>query len=224
MKILVIDDDPRVLKNVSRVLQEDYMVETVRSAAEAELFVYDNHYDLILMDLALPDMDGEDLCSILKSRLPQVPVIVVTSRDSIADKTCAFEKGADDYIVKPFQNRELKLRIKALLRRFAVPSLVIPNELALGNIRLDRAKRLAYSRNSPVVLRKKEIMLLEFLILNKGRVVTRGEMMEHVWDNTVNPLSNTVDVHVKRLRDKFKDANNNEFIRTVHGIGYFVEG
>lgn len=221
MRLLIIDQDPRSSKNLSRILADDYVVDATNTGEKGEHLAYANNYDAILMELVLPDIDGEELCTLIKSRLKSTPVIIVTKLSTIADKERAFDSGADDYIVKPVNSRELKARLKASIRKLPrVESLKI---LSVRELSLDLNRRLVMYKTHRIDLRKKEMQLLEFLMINTGRVVTRIEILENVWDMNTNPFTNTVEVHLKRLRDKIEKPYNESFISTVHGIGYIME-
>lgn len=225
MKALVIDSDPRSTRYYERILKGDYIIDFADNAESAENLAYDSQYDIFITELVLPDMDGEDLCSILKSRFKKTPVLVVSSKNSLDDKDLAFEKGADDFLSKPISGRELKARIKALLRRYSnnFEEDLFDKVIDLGFIKVDRHRRQAVCNGKQVYLRRKEYHLLEYLAVNRDRVLTRGEILESVWDANVSMFTNTVDVHIKRLRDKIEKPFGISFIQTIHGIGYLVE-
>ncbi len=221
MKILVIDQDPRTRRRLKRVLENDYIVDFAQTASEGELLAYSNAYDLILLDLYLPDVNGDDFCAVLKSRLKDVPIIMISTKTTIADKENALNKGADDFIEKPFNSRELRARIKAVSRRRGKPT---RNPiLSVRNLKYNVDKRLVTYKGKRLKLRRKELQLLEFLLINKGIVVTRSEILENVWDMNINPFTNTVEVHIKRLRDKIEKPFNEKYIETIHGIGYIID-
>jgi len=221
MKILIVDDDSRVRKLLSKLLKDEFIIDCASNATEAEMLAYSTPYDTILVDLTLPDMDGNELCSLIKTRLPSVPVIAMSDNLSISDKKRVFDNGVDDLLIKPFSVRELKMRIKAVARRFKkIASTPI---LSVGNLKLNLDNKRVFIDENRVNLRRKELQLLEFLLNNRGRVVGRGEILESVWDRNVNPFTNTVEVHMKRLRDKLKKANGKDYIETVYGLGYMIE-
>ncbi len=223
MKALVIDDDPRIVRRLQRILKDEYVVDIAQSASAGEKLAYNSHYDIILLDLMLPDMDGLDLCSVLKTNTKDIPIMIISDKNSIADIDRAFDKGADDYLMKPLNVRELKARMKALLRRVARSEDLYSKTLTLRNLMFDRSRKALFYNEKRVALRKKEMQLIEFLMVNKGRVLTRGEILEHVWDADISVFTNTVDVHMKRLRDKIEKPFNEKYIETVHGLGYIIE-
>lgn len=221
MKILLVDDDSRIRALLKQMLKDEFIIDIASSGEEAENLAYNSHYDAIILDLVLPDIQGDDLCALIKARIKNIPVIIISGKSSILDKDRAFEKGADDYLVKPFGSRELKARIKAVTRRGQIDT--NNNKLELRDLKFDINKKLAVYKDQRINLRKKEMQLLEFLLSNKGRVITRNEILENVWDMNANPFTNTVDVHIKRLRDKIEKRYKERYIQTVHGLGYLVE-
>jgi two-component system OmpR family response regulator len=184
--------------------------------------VFASHYDLLIMDIVMPDMDGDVFINLIRSYVGEIPIIVISNKNTVSDKDFAFQKGADDYLVKPVNNIELKARIKALLRRAPINREFLP-VLSLRKLFLDRNKKMAYYEEQRLRLRKKEMQLLEFFLVNKGRVLTRMEILENVWEADASPFTNTVEVHLKRLRDKIEKPFGEQFIQTIHGIGYLME-
>ena len=221
MKILIVDDDSRIRKLLSKLLKDEFVVDCASNAEEAEMLAYSTPYNVIIVDLILPDMDGEELCSLMKARLPNVPIIAMSEKNSVSDKKKVFDNGVDDYLVKPFSSRELKMRIKAVARRIRDNS--YPSILSAGNLKLNLDTKRVSINGKRVLLRRKELQLLEYILLNRGRVVSRGEILESVWDRNINPFTNTVEVHIKRLRDKLRAFEDVDYIETVYGMGYLIE-
>ena len=222
MKILLVDQDPRVQNNLKRVLSDEFVLDVSSCARDAEEMLFGSHYDLLIMDIVIPDMDGDAFINVIRSYVGDIPIIVISSRSTVSDKDFAFQKGADDYIVKPINTVELRARIKALLRRAPVNREFL-SKLKLRELLLDRNKKMAFYKDQRLILRKKEMQLLEFFLLNKGRVLTRIEILENVWDASASPFTNTVEVHLKRLRDKIEKPFDEQYIQTIHGIGYLME-
>lgn len=222
MKILVLDPDPRIRKNLEKILADEFVIDTASCARDAEELFSSSVYDLLLMDLILPDIDGEHFINLIRAEYKNLPVIVISNKSHVSDKNIAFDHGADDYIVKPINNLELRSRIKAQIRRknrFEEKS----EDLRIRDLLYDRNKRMAFYKDKRLTLRKKELMLLEFLLINRGRVVTRMEILENVWDASASPFTNTVEVHLKRLRDKIEKPFSEKYIETIHGLGYVLE-
>jgi DNA-binding response OmpR family regulator len=224
MKVLLVDSDPRSARLIARLLKDEYVIDTVESAERAEFLAYNNHYDIILLELYLPDMDGEDLCSLLKMRLKDVPILVISSKSAVSEKNNVFARGADDFLMKPVSGQELKARMNALLRRYENRSNGYEvRTVKLRDLKLDRDRRMVFYKKERICTRKKEFQLLEFLMINRGRVITRGELLENVWDMNVSLFTNTVDVHIKRLRDKLEKPYGESYLQTVHGVGYICD-
>lgn len=223
MKILVIDDDQKILKSFKRSLSDEFVIDVASNGQEAEYLAYNNYYEVIILDLILPDVDGEDLARIFKKRIPDVPIIAVTGKHAVSDKQFAFDNGVDDYIVKPVSIRELKSRLKALIRRRPESISKVSENIQIRKLKFDRVKKMVFYDGVWVRLRKKEMQLLEFLMVNKHRVISRDDILENVWDSDTDPFTNTVDVHIKRLRLKIEDPFKEKFIHTIHGLGYIFQ-
>jgi len=224
MRILVVEDDPRMASLLSRALRESgYAVDVVGDGDAAVDQAASGSYDLMILDILLPGRDGFGVCGALRERHSALPILVLSARSEIADRVRGLDAGADDYLPKPFAIEELRARVAALLRRRALPPQIA---LTVGKIRLDRGRRSADVRGRTVELTAREYALLEYLLLNRGRVLTRGEIAEHVWDETFDPFSNLIEVYVGRLRQKV-DAESRpgeaSFLTTRRGEGYFVE-
>jgi DNA-binding response OmpR family regulator len=224
MRILVVEDDPRMASVLSRALRESgYAVDVVADGNDAVEQASFGNYDLMILDILLPGLDGFSVCSALRSGKTTTPILMLSARSEIADRVRGLDSGADDYLPKPFAVAELRARVAALLRRRSLPTQIT---LTVGDIRLDRGKRSVEVRGGVVELTSKEYSLLEYLLLNRGRIVTRREIAEHVWDEHFDPFSNLIEVYVGRLRQKI-DAHSKpgeaSFLTTRRGEGYFVE-
>jgi two-component system, OmpR family, response regulator len=223
MRILVVEDEPRMAALLARALRESgYAVDVVGNGPEA-IERGAAGYDLILLDILLPGLDGFEVCRRLRAAMKATPILMLSARSEIADRVHGLELGADDYLAKPFAVEELRARISALLRRRALPQQIT---LTVGRVRLDRTKRSAEVRGSLVELTAKEYALLEYLLLNRGRTVSRNEIAEHVWDEHFDPFSNLIEVYVGRLRQKIDGVpptGEASFLTTRRGEGYYVE-
>ena len=220
--VLVVEDEQSLREPLVYILQrEGFDVLEAVDGPSALLQWQNNAPDLILLDLMLPGMSGVDVCREIRTR-SSVPIIMVTAKDSEVDKVVGLEIGADDYVVKPYSTRELLARIKAVLRRGAVAD---PNEtrtvLESGPVRLDTERHAVTVNGQPVTLPLKEFELLEYLMDNTNRVLTRGQIIDRVWGSNYYGDTKTLDVHVKRIRSKIEpDPANPKFIMTIRGLGY----
>lgn len=223
-RILLVEDEESYRESVAYMLRrEGYeVVEAVDGIAG--LAAYDRTgADLVLLDLMMPGMSGTEVCRQLRSR-GNTPIIMVTALDSEVDKVVGLELGADDYVTKPFSHRELLARIRAVLRRGQDVALV-PDAIEVGEVRLDSERHEVVVRGEPVRLALKEFELLEVLLRNAGRVLTRGQLIDRVWGADYVGDTKTLDVHVKRLRAKIEDDPGNPVLLvTVRGLGYKYEG
>ncbi len=220
MKILVVDDEPEIVEHLTQALAgQRYIVESALDGEEALDKIFDTPYDLILLDIMLPHIDGLTILREIRQAKITTPVLMLTARDSVEDKIKGLDWGADDYLAKPFSIYELMARTRALLRRAGdnTDSLLTAGELALNTI-----SRSVTKGGEPVILTPKEFSILEFLLYNKNRVVARFNLAEHVWGEDFDPftMSNFIDVHIKNIRKKTGDKN---IIKTVRGIGFVIE-
>ena len=223
-KILVVDDEQVLVKGIKFNLEhEGYQVEVGYDGEQAVELAREGGFDLILLDLMMPKIDGLQACMRIRE-FSNVPVIMLTAKGEDADKLMGFECGADDYITKPFNLLELKARVRALLRRSgAAEQKKAGGVLEAGHIRLDTAARAAWRDGTPVELTAKEFDLMELLLRNPGRVYSRENLLNVVWGYEYIGDYRTVDVHVRRLREKLElDPANPEFIRTKWGVGYYL--
>ncbi|MBP9815774.1 response regulator transcription factor, partial [Candidatus Woesebacteria bacterium] len=197
------------------------VMDVAYKGSDGEYLAHINEYDLIILDYVLPDTNGLELCLKLRRANIRVPILFVTVRYGIRDKVAALDAGADDYIVKPFSVKELHARIRALMRRSS--NVYNDDVLKAGDLLLDVLNRKVVRNDMNIYLRRKEFNLLEYMLRNQNRVLTRGMILEHVWEDGIEELSNTVDVHIKYLRDKVDKPFNEKLIKTVHGLGYKLE-
>jgi DNA-binding response OmpR family regulator len=220
MRILFIEDEAKVLNFVSRGLTaERYAVDTATDGRTGLDFSLTYQYDLILLDLLLPQMNGRDVLRAIRRKNPNVPVLILTARDSVQDKVEIFEAGADDYLTKPFAFAELLVRVKALLRRGPVNR---SSSIHIADLELDRLSQQVKRDGRRIELTSKEYALLEYLMSNAGRVLSRTMIIEHVWDQSFDGITNIVDVYVRHLRSKIDEGHDPKLIRTVRGVGYAI--
>jgi len=225
MKILVVDDEKLLVKGIKFNLEnEGYQVDTGHDGNEAVELARSGHYDLILLDIMMPVLDGLGACMRIRE-FSTVPIILLTARGEDTDKIIGFEYGADDYITKPFNILELKARIRALLRRSALVSNVTGTELTVGNIVINTEKRIAIKNDEQIELTAKEFDVFELLAKNQGRVYSRETLLNIVWGYEYQGDIRTVDVHIRRLREKLEeDPAEPEHIMTKWGVGYYIRG
>lgn len=217
MKILVVEDEPKLNKGlVTGLQQRGYAVDFALDGVEGEKLGRVNDYDLIILDVMMPNRDGLEVCRSLRAYGVQTPILFLTARDAVEDRIAGLDLGADDYLVKPFSFEELTARIRTLLRRTPQAT---GDTLAWDDLRLDTRSQTVSVKTKPIELTLREYGLLEYLLRNKGAVVTREDILTHVWDRFFDSFSNVVDVHVKNLRKKLP-AEYAKHIETVWGKGY----
>jgi two-component system copper resistance phosphate regulon response regulator CusR len=220
MRILVIEDERKVAEFVGRGLRDQrFAVDVVNDGQSGWEMASSCNYDLVVLDLMLPGLSGNEFLKRIRRRGSQVPVLVLTARAGTAEKVENFEAGADDYLTKPFAFDELLVRVKALLRRGSTDRSSV---LRIGDLEIDRQKQQAKRDGKRIELTPKEYSLLEYLTANAGRVMSRTMIIEHVWDESFQGLTNIVDVYVRHLRSKVDDPYPNKLIRTVRGVGYSI--
>ena len=218
MRILIIEDEKEISKLLKSSLEEECFAVDVADDGEKGLFLSNtNEYDLILLDYILPKKTGKELCMEIREK-KNVPIIMLSVKSDTLTKVEVLDLGADDYITKPFSFTELLSRIKAVLRR---PRETENTILEAGNLFLDTKKHLLKKKGEEITLRKKEFMLLELLMKKKGEPVSRGIIMEHVWDINADPFSNTIETHILSLRKKIEEKGE-KLIFTIPGVGYKI--
>jgi len=219
VRILLVEDHPHAAQVLAKGLREQsYAVDVVGDGGAAIFQAETNDYDGIILDLMLPRIDGVTVCRTIRGSGCIAPILMLTARDAVESRVEGLDAGADDYLVKPYDFRELTARLRALIRRGQQP--VLPEQLAVGPLTIETRSRRVSVRNREVLLRAKEYALLEYLARHAGEVVSRGDIAEHVWDEHYDPLSNVVDVYVQRLRRKLDEPGRESIIRTRRGEGY----
>jgi heavy metal response regulator len=221
MRILVIEDEKKVADFIKRGLKEEGYAVDVASDGEEGLFqAMEIAYDLILLDLMLPKLDGISLCKKLRQNNIRTPLIMLTAKDSVKDKVTGLDSGADDYLTKPFSFEELLARIRALLRK-GINNL--PTRLQVADLVLDLVSHKVWRAKEEITLTAKEYSLMEYFMRNPGVVITRTMIAEHVWDINFDTFTNVIDVYVNYLRNKIDKEQNKKLIHTVRGRGYILK-
>jgi two-component system copper resistance phosphate regulon response regulator CusR len=220
MRILLVEDDPRIARFVSQALREQaYAVDAAADGDDALYKASVNDYDAVILDVMIPGRDGFEVCRELRAAGSAVPVIMLTARDAVPDRVAGLDSGADDYLTKPFEVSELLARLRALLRRGRD---VRPALVSVADLRIDTRAHAVARAGRRIELTAKEYALLEYLARERGRVLTRAEIAEHVWDENFDPLSNLIDVNINRLRRKVDDGFALPLIHTRRGEGYML--
>jgi DNA-binding response OmpR family regulator len=218
MRLLLIEDEHKVSELVARALRaERYAVDVADDGERGWELADSFDYDLIILDLMLPRLNGQELLRRIRRKNHEVPILVLTARDATEEKVRNFEAGADDYLTKPFAFAELSMRVKALLRRGPIARASV---LRIADLEVDRLRQQVRRAAQRIELTAKEYALLEYLAANPGRVFSRTMIIEHVWDQSFEGLTNIVDVYVRHLRAKIDDPFPVKLIRTVRGVGY----
>ena len=220
VRILLVEDEARVASFIARGLREHtYAVDLAADGEQALYLASVNPYDLVVLDLMLPVKDGYTVCRELRAGGFRLPILMLTARDGVDDLVAGLDCGADDYLTKPFDFKELLARLRALLRRSAD---LRPPVARVADLVLDTGSHAVERGGRTVSLTAKEYALLEYLVLNEGRVVGREQIAQHVWDEMFDPLSNVIDVYVKRLRAKLDSGQERRLIHTRRGEGYIL--
>ncbi|MEN9622205.1 MAG: hypothetical protein RLZZ67_639 [Candidatus Parcubacteria bacterium] len=221
MRILIIEDDRELREFLKRNLQiETFTVDTAGDGEEGSYMGRTHEYDLILMDNNMPKKNGLEVCKDIRSSGKTTPIIMVSIQSEIGDKISLLNSGADDYITKPFSYKELSSRIRAILRR---PHSIILPTLKIEDFTLDTMTQRAFRGRKDIYLTRKEFALTEYLMRNAGSIVSRATLIEHVWDDDLDPFSNTIESHILNLRKKIDLFSNRKIIHTVPGRGYKID-
>jgi DNA-binding response OmpR family regulator len=220
MRILLIEDEVKLSGFIKRgLVAERYAVDLAKDGRSGLELADTYQYDLIVLDLMLPEMDGGEVLRRIRRRNSSVPVLILSARGSVEDKVSHMETGADDYLTKPFAFAELLVRIKALMRRGPVNR---ASTIRINNLELDRLSQQVKRGGQRIDLTSKEYSLLEYLMSNAGRVLSRNMIIEHVWDQTFDGITNIVDVYIRHLRNKVDDGHEPKLLHTVRGVGYTI--
>jgi len=222
MRILIIEDEGKIAAFLKRGLKEEgYAVDVAADGEQGHFLASTQEYDLIILDIMLPGMDGISLCRKLRSEGNEVKILILSARDKVKEKVLGLDAGADDYLTKPFAFEELLARVRALLRKREAGS---PTKLQVADLSMDLLTHKVMRAGREIELTAKEFSLLEYLMLNAGTVVTRTMIAEHVWDVNFDTFTNVIDVYMSYLRDKIDRKFPKKLIRTVRGRGYVIKG
>ncbi len=221
MRVLLVEDDIRIANFVAKGLRENsYAVDTVGDGEAGLYQTAINEYDVIILDVMLPKKDGFAVCRELREKNIKTPVLMLTARDAVEDKITGLDFGADDYLTKPFAFNELLARIRALLRRNKE---IRPAKIVISDLEIDTTAQRVWRGRKEIILTTKEYALLEYLARERGRVVGRGAIAEHVWDENFDSFSNLIEVYIKRLRSKMDEGFAVQLIHTRRGAGYILD-
>ncbi|MCH9738019.1 MAG: response regulator transcription factor [Actinomycetia bacterium] len=220
-RVLIVEDEDSFSDALSFMLRREGYEVFIAADGNAAIAEFDKHGpDLVLLDLMLPGISGTEVCRIIRGK-STVPIIMLTAKDGEVDKVVGLELGADDYVTKPFSSRELLARVRAVLRRHGEPEELLPPTVESGSVRIDIERHVVSVRGEHITMPLKEFDLLEFLVRNSGRVLTRNQLIDRVWGADYVGDTKTLDVHIKRLRAKIEiDPSNPVHIHTVRGLGY----
>jgi DNA-binding response OmpR family regulator len=222
MRILVVEDDKPVASFVKQGLESDqYAVDVAWNGEQAQSLVDETDFDLVILDLVLPKLDGFEVLNHIRAQKPSLPVMILSGRAAVEDRVKGLDLGACDYLAKPFSFSELSARVRALLRRSPDRVEIV---LRVEDLELDRAERVVRRAGRRIDLTPREFALLEYLMHNAGRCVTRAMIIEHVWDSSFHTMTNVVDVYINYLRKKIDEGFEKRLIRTVRGVGYRLGG
>ncbi len=218
MRILVIEDERKVANFIKHGLEEErYIVETAYDGQTGFEMAMNNHFDAILLDVMLPGKDGFTILKELRDAGVSIPVLMLTARSTTDDRVVGLDLGADDYLPKPFSFEELAARLRSILRRSSPDK---STKLKCGDLLLDTISHLAFRQGKEIELTTKEYALLEYLMRNKNRILSRSTITQHVWKHNFDPESNIIDVYVKRLRSKIDKDETMQLIQSIRGVGY----
>ena len=217
MRILIVEDNVKLAKYMKQILEESsYSVDTYVDGKTGERIARSGSYDLLILDVMLPERSGIEVCKNLRSDDVNLPIIMITAKGDVDDRVEGLDSGADDYLVKPFDMKELLARVKALLRR---PQVTFNDLVKVQDLVIDSNKHEVTRKDIKLSLTLKEYAILEYLMINAGTVITREQLLEHCWDFAYSAFSNITDVYIRQLRKKLQD-NDEKYIQTIRGVGY----
>lgn len=220
MRLLLVEDDPGIISFLEKGLREaKYALDVAQDGDDALYKISLNEYDAIILDIMIPGRDGLEVCRELRSQGSKVPVIMLTARDDVQDRVQGLDVGADDYLTKPFQVSELLARLRAVMRRGPVLKSTV---IEIGDLRIDTSAQTINRAGQALSLTAREYALIEYLARNADRVVSRSELIEHVWDERYDSYSNVIDVHINHLRQKIDRESERPLIHTRRGAGYIL--
>ena len=223
MKILLVDDEAELTQTLTQILSlEGYEIDVAEDGKTGLKLAQENEYDLLILDWMLPHQSGLEICQQLRRQGIKTPVLFLTAKDTIDDRVLGLDAGADDYLVKPFELRELLARVRALLRRPAMSETNITSKrIKIADLELDMDNQLAYRQDRIIKLSEKEIKLLHYLMLNHNKLLTHEQIYQHLWEDNEQPSSNVVAALVRLLRRKIELKNETTLIHTIYGKGYW---
>lgn len=221
MKLLIVEDNQRIAQHIKRIFSAEHLVDLAASGNEGEHKALTGEYTVIILDLGLPEKDGLNICKTVRRLGVKTPILILTAQSRLQLKVTLLEGGADDYLIKPFSADELRARVTALSRRGEQP--YRETDIYVADMHINTATREVYREGKSIRLRRKEFDILEYLVRNRGRTVTRDMILRNAWEADRDNWHNTVDVHVKYLRDKIDKPFATPLIKTEYGIGYKIE-
>ena len=222
MRILLAEDEKKIASFIQRGLKEEHYAVDVAYGGENAIFLAEvNDYDMMILDIMLPGIDGLSVCRQLRAKKINAPILILTAKDTVRDKVLGLNSGADDYLTKPFAFDELLARVRALLRRKTALKAPV---LKLADLEMDQLTHKASRAGNDIILTSKEYALLEFLMLNANQIVTRTMISEHVWNEDFDSFTNVIDVYINYLRAKIDKGFKKQLLHTVRGTGYILKG
>ncbi len=220
MKVLIIEDDKILSDTIKQCIEKQYNVEQAYDGYEGYMFARENIYDIIILDLMMPEMNGYEVLEKLRSQEIFTPVLILTAKDSLNDKVRGLNCGADDYLVKPFEREELLARLEAIIRRNN--GFYVKDTLEFKNLKLNLKNRKAYIENQEIILQGKQFDLLEYLIRSKNTIITKEQIFDKIWGFDSDTSTNVIEVYASGLRKELKKYGYDKYIRTLRGVGYIL--